>query len=132
MCTAAFSLYNCRQLGPGDFNRTLVADAAVPCAGAAFSLHRAAAAATVAFVTLVPLWFLRGMTRGPDDREQERAVARAIAADQHCTERQARDLMRDLGRNQRFSFLTAGYRPSHTWWESVDMMRKLTIVRPVP
>ena len=74
MCTAAFSLYNCRRLGPGDLNRTLVADAAVPCAGAAFSLHRAAAAATVAFVTLVPLWFLRGMTRGPDDWEQERAA----------------------------------------------------------
>ena len=85
MCTAAFSLYNCRRLGPGDLNRTLVADAAVPCAGAAFSLHRAAAAATVAFVTLVPLWFLRGMTRGPDDWEQERAVARAIAADPHRT-----------------------------------------------
>ena len=31
-------------------------------------------------------------------------------------------------RNKRFSFLVSGYRPTHAWWEAVDMLRKLTMV----
>ena len=129
-CTAAFSLFNCRQLGPGKSLKMLAADAIVPCSGVAYNVHVCAAAVATAAVAIVPLWFLRDMTRPAEEAEEaeEQAVARLAAKEQGIEETVARQAMRDVGRNMRFSFLTAGYQPSHTFWESVDMSRKFTII----
>ena len=124
-CTAAFSLFNCRALGPLDTQTRLVADATVPCAGKLYTVHATVSCVVCLGLALVPLRFLWGITR---PGHNEPALLRLVAAEQGVNEQLVRDAVRDVGRNDRFSFMTAGFRPSHVYWETTDMLRKLTLV----
>ena len=132
MCTTALSLFNCRLLGPDENQRRLVVDATIPCAGAAYELHFMFSVAITLGLALVPFKFLWDMTRVADDEGktvvQDKTVVRLVAEEQHVREQVVQDLMRDIECNSRFSFLTTGYRPSHTYWECIEMLRKLSIV----
>lgn len=62
-CTTALSLFNCRALGPDEYERMLVVDATVPCAGAQYDTHAVFAALVTLGLSLLPFQFMWGMKR---------------------------------------------------------------------
>ena len=128
LCSAGFSLFNCRRLGPAPEHNRLVADAAVACSGSLYNLHRGLAQVVVAAVVLLPCAFLWKLTREGEEPQEEAVLVHLVSVERGIRERTVRDIIRDVGRNQRFSFLTSGYRPSHTFWEAIDMLRKCSVL----
>ena len=62
------------------------------------------------------------------DQEHRRVTVRFIAEDLRCTEIQAQDAIMDIVDNRKYSFVMAGFRARYFWWETIDMLRKLSIL----
>ena len=61
-------------------------------------------------------------------KEKRELLVRFIAEDLHCTEIIADDAIRDITENQKYALVMAGFRARYFWWETIDMIRKLSIL----
>ena len=118
--SAAFSVLLCRHLHEG--LDVLMADYAVRCSGNTYSTYEGLALGLVALAALVPLVFLRKMTRAKrgrregdsaDGARQRRYhIVHHIMEQLHCTEKEAWEVVHGTQDQAQFSFLTAVRPPS--------------------
>ena len=144
-------MLSCRALSESPAGGVLVADNAVRCDGRVYKVHHAVAWGVILLCVCVPLAFLRNMmlaakasprlcrclNKGgsnggeePEDEDstQRRDLLHSLEQDLCVSDAQARDMLHDLVDQQNYTFLTAGFRPAFSYWECIDMIRKLTMV----
>ena len=60
--------------------------------------------------------------------QERKALARFVAEDLLCSEEEAQDAIMDIVDNRQYSVVMSGFRSQYFWWETVDMLRKLSIL----
>ena len=110
-------------------------DYSVSCDHSTYKLVRTLdAGIIIVFVVGLPSYLLYQLTQGchrHTDKEKQaelQYVANRAAELLGVNQGDAHDAVADVLYGERYSFLTAGYRPNCQWYECCDMFRKLTMV----
>jgi hypothetical protein len=133
LCNTAFSMINCRDLGPGV--SVLIKDYRIDCSTDRHETYRFVAGAYIVVVAFgVPLFIgwqmvqrMQEYTTG-DRGGGSRFVARRVADELKLDDTVAADAIRDVSTGREYSFLVNAYKPRYFYWEGYDMVRKLMLV----
>ena len=133
LCNHAFSMVNCRALGPGV--RVLVEDFSISCLSSRHPTYTLVAWVYIALVAFgVPLQMAWQMVRRMQEYKNGsssgggRFVARRVADELKVDDVMAADAIRDVATGREYSFLVNAYKPRYYYWEGYDMVRKLMLV----
>jgi Leucine-rich repeat (LRR) protein len=136
VCRESFSLFNCRKLGEG--YRVLLEDYDLDCDDEDYTTYRhIAMLVIVVFIAGVPvglfylLWRKIRATRR-QELEEEYIIASLAREGRELlgtfSKETAKDVLQTVQAGQT-SFFAAGYKGRYYFWESLDMCRKLLLVR---
>ena len=135
-------MFRCREVFPEfttadgtQVNRAnvLSVDFSVDCDSTLHAVHEFVASVFIAIAVALPavvIWRVRGLSR--DDGEGAESdncmISHRVATELGVSMEGTQEAITGLCTARSFSFMTAGLASQFLWWESVDMLRKLSIV----